>query len=344
MRIKTLDWLRGLMALAIMFFHIKIFMFSPAESSHILGKLGVYAVCIFFILSGLTIAYVYNKNMSSRKGLFTFYIKRIFRLYPLMILATIITGAYMYLQKTLIMEIFLLNLTLLFSFFKPEAYIVTGAWSIGIEVVHYILAPILILIYNKSLKCGNILLLISAIIGGYFSFVILNPLATLNSQWNTYINPFNNLWLFDLGIAIFYNFKDRKLNQILVRTMLICSSLLFIFYPVYGDLINMVTGINRLIFSLLSTIIVISTFKLEIDLPRLVEKFLNYIGEGCYGIYIIHPIVIGVFNMINLNKYLEVVLIVILTIILSVISFRLFEKRLVKVGNNILNRNNKKWK
>jgi peptidoglycan/LPS O-acetylase OafA/YrhL len=38
------------------------------------------------------------------------------------------------------------------------------------------------------------------------------------------------------------------------------------------------------------------------------------------------------------------VLIVILTIILSVISFRLFEKRLVKVGNNILNRNNKKWK
>ena len=60
-------------------------------------------------------------------------------------------------------------------------------------------------------------------------------------------------------------------------------------------------------------------------------KLLAYVFM--FSLFIIHPIVIGVFNMINLNKYLEGVLIVILTIILSVISFRLFEKRLVKKMN-----------
>ena len=59
-RIESLDWLRGLMAIAIMFYHLTSWHISPLDSSNILGRLGIYGVSVFFVLSGLSMAVVYS--------------------------------------------------------------------------------------------------------------------------------------------------------------------------------------------------------------------------------------------------------------------------------------------
>jgi exopolysaccharide production protein ExoZ len=70
-RIKGLDWLRGLMAFSIMLYHYSSLSFVEQDAGTLLGRLSVYAVSIFFILSGLSIAVAYNKYIkNARTALF----------------------------------------------------------------------------------------------------------------------------------------------------------------------------------------------------------------------------------------------------------------------------------
>ena len=57
-RIESLDWLRGLMAVSIMIYHLTGGLFFTLDSSSVLGRLGVYGVSVFFVLSGLSMAVV----------------------------------------------------------------------------------------------------------------------------------------------------------------------------------------------------------------------------------------------------------------------------------------------
>src|SRR4051812_29394400 len=91
-RVESLDYLRGLAAFGIMIYHMYLFNFNEADSSSFLAKIKIYGVSIFYILSGLTLYLVYaNKLSLSTKSLTSFYIKRIFRIVPLLWLASLLT-------------------------------------------------------------------------------------------------------------------------------------------------------------------------------------------------------------------------------------------------------------
>lgn len=65
-RVESLDYLRGLMALSVVIYHYISWSMSTGSSvdvigsQFILGKLGIYAVSIFYILSGVSLAYIYE--------------------------------------------------------------------------------------------------------------------------------------------------------------------------------------------------------------------------------------------------------------------------------------------
>ena len=171
-RIKSLDFLRGMMAISIMIYHLTSWLFNRQDSSTLLGRLGVYGVSIFFILSGLTMAIVYSNYIKDAKTCVNFYIRRLFRILPLLWIcsfATIIIRG-----KNPGLDVLILNLTASFGFVSPGTYIVTGAWSIGNEMVYYAMTPIIIHIFNKSKIYGNIITLITLALTIYFSFFILN--------------------------------------------------------------------------------------------------------------------------------------------------------------------------
>ena len=80
------------MAVGIMIFHYSLWTFGEFASETFLGRLGIYGVSIFYILSGLTLYYVYHTVMvPSKADILTFAKKRFFRIYPLLGLATILT-------------------------------------------------------------------------------------------------------------------------------------------------------------------------------------------------------------------------------------------------------------
>jgi peptidoglycan/LPS O-acetylase OafA/YrhL len=346
-RIESLDWLRGLMAISIMLYHFIFWSFFQLDASSLLGRLSIYAVSIFFIISGLSMAIVYNLFINSIKTAWFFLVRRIFRIWPLLwacvFLATLIA---IYQNEVINWGKIVLNIRTLFGLFKPGAYINTGALSIGNEIVYYLLTPLIIVFFNKKRWMGNALTVLSCIIALIFAFFLLTPEKTLLDQWNLYINPLNNLFFYFLGIAIFYNLKNISIHKHIYSAILIISIIVLIFYPISGDRIFIVTGLHRILFSLIAVMLVISFYKLPFAIPTSIGALLGQFGIATYGVYLLHPIIFQsvkfLFHRQQSYSYIIFSLSFILTITIALLSYNLFEKPLMRLGKKITTKNSPK--
>jgi exopolysaccharide production protein ExoZ len=204
----SLDYLRGLCALAIMLFHFIGFSRNVVfDSAHFLGRMGVYGVSIFYVLSGLTLFMVYGERLN----LLEFYVRRFFRIFPL--LWVVIFLSILIRNSHPPLNLIILNVSGLFGFVKWWGYIGTGVWSIGNELVFYASFPLIIFLIQRNRSL--FLLFASLIFATYlaFAFVILDEHNTLSEQWRNYINPLNQVGLFLAGIFIGLLFRQTKVGN-----------------------------------------------------------------------------------------------------------------------------------
>lgn len=289
-RLHNLDYLRGLAASGIMVFHYLSWTLGEFSASNFFGRLGIYGVSIFYILSGLTLYYVYYPKMKpSGTDVRQFFKKRIFRIFPLLWLVTIasillnkITPDYFNL---------VLNLTGLFGFVKWYTYFSTGIWSIGNELVFYVFFPLFILLSKSSKAAMLVLSVILFSIYIYFAFVRLTPALSIDNQWKDYINPLNQVFLFLGGFLIGLIFHHISFKNTFSLFLILSGLLLFIFYPAEGNVIQLVTGINRLVFTLCCFMVCIGFYKLTLQFPTFVHKPLTLLGEASYSVYLLHPLI-----------------------------------------------------
>ncbi|MFT3907825.1 MAG: acyltransferase [Ferruginibacter sp.] len=339
-RLYNLDYLRGLAAFGIMIYHYTAALYGAHSAATFLGRLGMYGVSIFYILSGLTLYLVYHSKMTgSKNDILAFAKKRFFRIYPLLWLATI---SSIIISKTSpdILRL-ILNLTGLFGFIKWDASMAIGTWSIGNELVFYAFFPVFIILMNKS-KAG--LAVLSFIIAGvylYFAFCIIDPNKTLAEQWNNYINPLNQLFLFLGGFLTGMIFKNINISTTINLAILCCGLGLFIFYPASGDKIAILTGFNRIIFTVSSFLICLGFFKTTIKFPHIIHKPLTWPGEASYSVYLLHMLVYFVltfFFKLSATHFFDFPVLfklaanIIVTLFLSYFVYQKFEKYFMKLG------------
>lgn len=164
-RLEPLDWLRGLLALSIMIYHLISWKYYPPGADELLGRLGIYGVSMFFVLSGLTTAAVsFNFTQNARTAA-RFFVRRVFKIWPLLWLAVVAVtlGGGAFKGEVVNWPLVLLNLTTLFGFVNPGGYINTGVWSIGNEMVSYALTPTLLAIYYRNLILDNATVMLTII-------------------------------------------------------------------------------------------------------------------------------------------------------------------------------------
>lgn len=345
-RLYNLDYLRGLAAFGIMIYHYLSWTLGEFSSDTFMGRFGIYGVSIFYVLSGLTLYYVYYNKMKPSKGdIFSFFKKRVFRIFPLLWLVTIVS---IILSRTMpdSTDLFL-NLSGLFGFIKWDKYFSPGVWSIGNELVFYIFLPFFILFIKKF---KPLMILLALVIFGlylYFAFVKLNPNLTLSEQWKNYVNPLNQVFLFLSGFLIGYFLHNIKIKNSIILSFLLFGIVLFTFYPTTGDSINTVIGINRLVFTMCCFIICICFYKLTFKFPEFIHKPLTLLGEASYSVYLLHPIVwsltgaaLGIFrrHIFYVPELVNLILSVVLTLIISYYVYQYFEKYFMKLGHT--NKNN----
>ena len=345
MRIYSLDYLRGLAAVGIMVYHYLSWTLGKYQADTIMGRIGIYGVSIFYVLSGLTLFHVYHNKMSPTKiDVLSFFKKRIFRIYPLLWLVTIVS--ILLSAKTPDFRDLFLNLTGLFGFIKWDTYFAGGVWSIGNELVFYVLFPFFIL-FSKSYKFLMILLsllLLSSFL--YFAFIKLDPKNTLDFQKRDYQNPLNQAFLFLGGYLIGIFTHKTKIGNVICLLILFFSFILFVFYPASGNTIILVTGTNRLVFTLFSFLICFGFYKLSIKPSGIIHKLLKFLGEISYSIYLLHFILYKISGMFlkTLNfeyglYYTETIRLIvsfILTLIASYFVYEYYEKYFIQKAHQKL--------
>lgn len=318
MRLHTLDYLRGIAACGIMVYHMISWNYGVPDPGSFLGKVGIYAVSIFYVLSGLTLYHVYYRKMEVK----TFFIKRFFRIYPLLWLVTLGTIA---LGARPSIETLVLNLTGAFGIVRPWDYIGTGVWSIGNELAFYLLFPLLVIFGKKFrwLLWGLVLILLAVYI--YFAYYLKGD------WWKDYVNPLNQAFLFAAGFMIGY--LKVKFKTLPALGLIAAGLALFILIPVFSTL-DLVTGGVRLALTVVVILICLGFYNVHKQLPKPLHWFLSRVGEASYSIYMIHPLVYKLLWWIP-EGWVKVVVTVGVTLVLSYLCYITLEKYFIGYGNRV---------
>lgn len=288
-RYENLDYLRGLCALSIMAYHYIGWTMQGLDISTFLGKLGVYGVSMFYVLSGLTMYLVYFKSFALDKTFFkNFYIKRIFRIYPLMWFVMIL-AIIMYGTSNTPADL-VLQFTGLFGVVDWTSSVPVGIWSIGNELCFYLMLPLFFYCIKKS---QITLITISAVVFGvycYYAFFLFDKSQPVSNQESLYKNPLCQAGLFFGGILVGYFFKEKRYKNIPLLVLLGTFIIVFIFYPVSGNAINVIAGWERVIYTLICFGIAFCFLKADFSfIPNFLKKSLSWFGDISYSVYLLHP-------------------------------------------------------
>lgn len=336
------------MAISVMLYHYNMWYSGGHAADSIISKLGIYAVAIFYILSGLSLSLAYAERLGSLSAAATYTVKRIFRIFPLFWFATSIHIAFQLIKSVVdssyifdgtVYEM-LMNYSLLFGFFDPSGYIAVGAWSIGNEMVFYALFPVVTWLNTVSrslLVFGWILSFLAFI---YFSFIVLDSSQSLDAQWASYVSPFNQFFLFYSGVAIGIFCKNIRVPVIIAIAALLGLAALFYLMEGGEDQITLVAGFNRIGFAVISILFVMCVFLTKWYLTGVIGRLFEFFGEACYSIYLLHPLVsfpvIFIFGKLGQDLLYGYVLSFILTIFCSYLTYRFLEKPGMSMGKKVV--------
>jgi exopolysaccharide production protein ExoZ len=310
-RLYNLDYLRGLAALGIMAVHLSTLADGPLSTQSFPGRYGVYGVSVFYILSGLTLFFVYfDRIQLNRHDLGNFFLRRFVRIFPLFWLVTFLT---MFVRDIVPSDTRLIyNLTGLFAVVDRHGYIAPGAWSIGNELIFYLFFPVFVILAKRSKLAFYLLSAATLLVYLYFAFYKQNPSVSYLDQWLDYINPLNQLFLFLAGFLMGYFFHKKSIPPIVSPLCLAAGVALLFFYP---GAINIVAGMHRIVFTVAAILICFSFYKTTFRLKGLPDRVLATLGEISYPVYLIAPLVW--YALLNLHFHLATISLIIICILIT---------------------------
>lgn len=267
------------------------------------------AVICFLVISGYSIA---NSITKKYKG---FYKRRILRLYPLYVVSILVSLVPFYLKGSTI-ELLnaslkapsqlttIGNLLFLQGFFLQPIESNGVVWTLSIEVVCYLLAPIL----GKS---GNKILISLMALSALF-FAIVYPYTKLpyyaTLSWG--LGFISLSWAWFLGF--FYYRSKEKIYSSAILVSLGC--LVLDLNGLHKEKLSMTTYI-------LSCLILI--FSPYIRLPKIFAHVFRYVGNISYPLYLLHMpslvfayVILGLRNQFMLASF---------SLIISVVSYHIFD-------------------
>lgn len=345
-RIYTLDVLRGLAALAVVLWHWQhFFMQNNAESDIIINRqpfydflfifyhYGLYAVELFFVISGFIFFHLYSDNIHNNKiTAKKFIINRISRLYPLYIitfslvaiLQVVFLNSHNYFFVYPMNDIYhaFLNLLMIQSWgFERGWSFNAPTWSVSIEVLMYMIFFILCKLTSRTTLISILIVALS-----YYFFKINNAIM---------IGSFS----FFIG-GISYKLTTSGIKTLGVKPFFIfaCVFLLaawcFIFTQKITDIFPLVLfGFTSLIFFL------VSINAMQNDFGKQIE----WLGDISYSSYLLHfPLQIIIVYFVDKIGYERdlfynpktLILFMIILITISYMSYIFIEKPSQKLIRN----------
>jgi peptidoglycan/LPS O-acetylase OafA/YrhL len=358
MRIAILDGFRALAILSVLFYHyfsrwtppnhsVSFYPYNDNFNYFFWGKFGVQ---FFFLISGFVIYFTLEKtdNFSS------FWKKRLARLLPSIIVASLITYIFFIsfdetnifpdslVLGNFIPSLLFINPVIINNIFGTNlAYLNGSYWSLWPEIQFYFLISI-VFYYNKNKFLNNFIFISIFIIIIHHLLLNIQDKNVLNisisfeflNWYNKWIvNGFNlvtYLPFFSAGVVSYVLFDNHNSN---VKNSMIIK--IYVFFIIAYIIYSGVRMPTRIVY-----IFIISIFATFIYFPTKLKVFerpvFTSIGESSYFLYLIHEH-IGVFlifitgNIFLLNTFVFPLLLIVFFTIISILYYRLIDKRFVKI-------------
>jgi peptidoglycan/LPS O-acetylase OafA/YrhL len=283
MQWKVLAGLRFFLAFIVICYHLKDYVSEYGKDWLCqVGKLnGLAAVLGFLLISGYSIAHSVTRNP---KG---FYKRRIFRIYPLYVCAIVVSVLPILAFKVnpLIAPAGMAQvdtLTLVGNLFFLQTFLVNAIhtnpalWTLAIEVMCYLLAPLFARLSNQILV---FLTAISATCYAIFPYIY----ELFSSQTSF---PFYTYWKVGLPFLLFLWAWLLGFLYFRMGAHLISKILLLGLGPILLIINNNYIGKVGILTYLLSSLILI--YSSQIKLPDRVLRGINYLGDISYPLYLFH--------------------------------------------------------
>ncbi len=358
--LPNLAALRGFLALTVVLLHIPLMTKNqhlPYFNDWAIFNKGYNAVWGFFTLSGfLIINLLYQEKLkTSTVNVKDFYSRRILRIYPVYYIVLLFGLAYYHFilpqfgikfdTNYTIGEAFLWCVAFLpnvfFSLFDPGG-ILSILWSIGIEEQFYLMiAPI-----SKYIKSNRFTIILALFTVLYF-VLYFNPYTEFFRRYRFMY------FYFSMGGLMAILNSQQKINFLIFPKILrLCLYAVFGMY-FFTNLFEFSNEALKHAFSMSLFALFILNISNEKDFV-VSNKFINYLGEISYGIYMYHMIALNLITFISLKINIEqlfgyigsVVFINVttigLTIFFSHLSFYYFEKTFINLKSKFRKSNQPK--
>jgi peptidoglycan/LPS O-acetylase OafA/YrhL len=314
-RFAVLDIFRGIFSSLVVLFHLSAFSATPVINNEFVYNSDLF-VDFFFVLSGFVIAYSYQ-HIKTGAELKRFFKKRFFRLYPLHIIVLLLfvlielskhsASGYVHVNKVENVSnniyTFLTNLFLVNSVKFPEINDVSwniASWSISAEMIAYVVFGFTMLFINRCNLSGlkTIIYLIIAILAGTAMYLLTGSFKLTRAFDYGYLR---GIMGFSLGVVCLHTFnicKDhlRTLGKGLFSFLEIAFITLNIVLVCNGDYFKSYGFIFEVVFFL--TILVFAFEKGWVSGLMKKSGFLHSTGKYSYSIYMIHTLILSLFNVV----------------------------------------------
>jgi peptidoglycan/LPS O-acetylase OafA/YrhL len=299
-RLDFIDSLRGMAALGVVIYHIALL---PVPQLAVPGLFSKYilsggtGITLFFVVSAFTMCLTMDGRVCGRQTTLDFYARRFFRIAPMFYVLFVISiirdgvvyGVWHDLQTLWINMMFVFNL-----FPGQNAGIVWAGWTIGVEMLFYLLFPFIfnyVTDFARALCFFFITLLLSEL---FHSMVTILPLSPdIKTSYQT-MSLFRHLPNFAIGLVTYYGFKHLRrgekksfyypavfLSGLYLYHTLLSGKLAFLFDSLYWQ---------GFIFSL----ILIGSSAIKAGVLR--ATGILFIGKISYSFYLIHPVLIKILS------------------------------------------------
>ncbi len=310
---------------------------------------GGTGVSLFFLLSAFTMCLTMDNHRCSIKEVVSFYSRRFFRIAPLFyiwIFLSCIRDWYMWNYIHSIKE-FLLSFFFAFNFLPSyQDGIVWAGWTIGVEMIFYLVFPFIFLFVNTTRK-SIVFLLGSVFLAFFFKYLTFTLPYSKKILNGFYHHSFiHNLPLFAFGMACYFiykaNIRDKK-NHKQTGHFLITSGIILYFLFINGLL---KIPFDSLYFQgIVYSIIILG---LSISQPKiLVNRITTFLGKISYSIYLNHPtiiiflipIVLLVYKLpfsVTVKFYASYAIVISTVFTISYFSYKFIESPGINAGRQLL--------
>lgn len=336
MRISYYDVLKAVAIIAVVLYH-----FGASEY----GYLGVD---IFLVIAGYFTSRSVDNQIVNRGGYFRFVVNRIFRLWPLLLIAgavclcfgwlTMLPDHFENTANSIVATNFFANNILesittknywdVGNDYKPLMH----TWYVGLLMQFYVLIPFILFIIGRLIKDAK-----KRQISNLITMVLIAIISVLlywfsdNACARFYYLPYR-LFEFCIGGIVFYLFGVSQVKANRKAVMSVLFSLVYLcllaLLFIESDIIS--SKVKLLAVVLLTAILLVMMPRSEIAQGKIfANKWLAAIGAASFSIFVWHQVVLAMIRYSFTNNLTEVtplLAFVAITVVLSVLSYKYVEK------------------